>query len=68
VGTTYKDFTAIGPVVNLTSRLQSAAGIGEVIITQEVFDQVQCKLPDAQRRELTLKGIDIPVTAYALKS
>jgi class 3 adenylate cyclase len=22
VGTTYKDFTAIGPVVNLTSRLQ----------------------------------------------
>ncbi|MES2460543.1 MAG: adenylate/guanylate cyclase domain-containing protein [Armatimonadota bacterium] len=66
VGTTYKDFTAIGPVVNLTSRLQGAAGIGEVIITQEVFDQVRDRFPGAQQRSLTLKGIDNPVTAYAL--
>ena len=38
VGTTYKDFTAIGPVVNLTSRLQGAADIGEIIVTEEVFN------------------------------
>lgn len=57
VGTTYKDFTAIGPVVNLTSRLQGAANIGEIMVTQEVFDQIQHQFPNAQKRILTLKGI-----------
>jgi adenylate cyclase len=66
VGTTYKDFTAIGPVVNLTSRLQGAAGIGEIMVTQEVFDQVQHQFPDAQKRTLTLKGINNPVNGYVL--
>ncbi|MBD0367047.1 MAG: adenylate/guanylate cyclase domain-containing protein [Flavisolibacter sp.] len=66
VGTTYKDFTAIGPVVNLTSRLQGAAGIGEIMITQEVFNEVQHQFPDAQKRTLTLKGINGPVNGYVL--
>jgi adenylate cyclase len=66
VGTTYKDFTAIGPVVNLTSRLQGAAGIGEVMVTQEVFDHVEQQFPDAQKKTLTLKGIHNPVNGYVL--
>ncbi|GEO08692.1 adenylate/guanylate cyclase domain-containing protein [Segetibacter aerophilus] len=66
VGTTYKDFTAIGPVVNLTSRLQGAAGIGEIMVTQEVFNQVKDQFPDAQKRTLTLKGITSPVDGYVL--
>ena len=48
VGTTYKDFTAIGPVVNLTSRLQGAAGVGEIMVTEEVFNHVKDRFPDAQ--------------------
>jgi adenylate cyclase len=66
VGTTYKDFTAIGPVVNLTSRLQGAAAIGEIMVTQEVFDQVKDQFPEAQKRTLTLKGITSPVDGYVL--
>jgi adenylate cyclase len=66
VGTTYKDFTAIGPVVNLTSRLQGAANIGEVIITQEVFNEVQDQFPDAPKKTVTLKGITNPVDCYVL--
>ncbi len=66
VGTTYKDFTAIGPVVNLTSRLQGAAGIGEIMVTEEVFNQVKQQFPDAQNRTLTLKGINSPVKGYVL--
>jgi adenylate cyclase len=66
VGTTYKDFTAIGPVVNLTSRLQGAAGIGQIMVTQEVFDQVKDQFPDAQKQTLTLKGITSPVDGYVL--
>lgn len=66
VGTTYKDFTAIGPVVNLTSRLQGAAGMGEIMVTEEVFSEVKDRFPGAQRKSLTLKGINNPVNGYVL--
>jgi class 3 adenylate cyclase len=66
VGTTYKDFTAIGPVVNLASRLQGAAGIGETVVTAAVFDHVKEQFPAAQERILTLKGVNNPVEAYVL--
>jgi adenylate cyclase len=66
VGTTYKDFTAIGPVVNLTSRLQGAAAIGEIMVTQEVFNEVQDQFPHAEKKALTLKGINTPVNGYVL--
>ncbi|WP_242919772.1 adenylate/guanylate cyclase domain-containing protein [Pontibacter liquoris] len=66
VGTSYKDFTAIGPVVNLAARLQGAAGSGEILVTEDVFNQLANQFPDVQRRVLTLKGINSPVTAYVL--
>ena len=66
VGTTYKDFTAIGPVVNLTSRLQGAAGVGEIMVTEEVFNEVKQQFPGMQKRTLTLKGIPTPVKGYVL--
>lgn len=66
VGTTYKDFTAIGPVVNLTSRLQGAAAIGEIMVTEEVFTQVKDEFPDVQKKILSLKGINNPVNGYVL--
>ena len=67
VGTTYKDFTAIGPVVNLTSRLQGAAGVGEIMVTEEVFKEVKDQFPNAERKMLTLKGINNPVNGYVLR-
>ncbi len=66
VGTTYKDFTAIGPVVNLTSRLQGAADIGEIMVTEDVFNHVKDQFPNAQKRILSLKGLSNPVNGYAL--
>ena len=67
VGTSYKDFTAIGPVVNLTSRLQGAAAIGEIMVTEEVFTEVKDQFPAAERKTLTLKGINDPVNGYVLR-
>ena len=55
VGTSYKDFTAIGPVVNLASRLQGAAASGEIVVTADVFNHVKDDFPDAQSKMLTLK-------------
>jgi adenylate cyclase len=66
VGTTYKDFTAIGPVVNLASRLQGAAGAGEILVTKDVYDKVSNDFDGAKKRTVTLKGISDPVDCYLL--
>ncbi|MFZ1687773.1 MAG: adenylate/guanylate cyclase domain-containing protein [Flavobacteriales bacterium] len=68
VGRSYKDFTAIGPVVNLASRLQTAAQPREILITSDVYDKVKAEWPALPSRSLTLKGIDAPVTGYVIAS
>jgi adenylate cyclase len=68
VGTAYKDFTIIGPVVNLASRVQGTANAGEILVTEEVYTQVADLFPASESRSYTLKGIENPVKAYALNS
>ncbi|MEO7961406.1 MAG: adenylate/guanylate cyclase domain-containing protein [Ginsengibacter sp.] len=66
VGTSYKDFTAVGPIVNLASRLQGAAGAGEILVTDVVYNHVNDIFPYSQMKTVTLKGIHDPVKAYVL--
>jgi adenylate cyclase len=66
IGTSIKDFTAIGEVVNLASRLQGASQPGEVLVSEHVYREVERDFPAAERRECTLKGIAGPVSAYVL--
>lgn len=66
VGTSYKDFTAIGPVVNLASRLQGAASAGQILVTENVWNHVKDQYPNAPIRMLTLKGLNDPVKGYIL--
>lgn len=68
VGTAYKDFTIIGPIVNLASRVQGAAKSGEILVTEEVYEQVADLFPAAESRTYQLKGIENPVKAYTLRS
>ena len=68
VGTFYKDFTAIGAVVNLASRLQGAAATGEILLTADVFNHVKGQFPDVEVRTLALKGINDPVKGYVIHS
>jgi adenylate cyclase len=67
IGTSIKDFTAIGEVVNLAARLQGASQPGEVLVTEGVYREVKQEFPTAERRVCTLKGIAKPVTAYVLR-
>lgn len=67
VGSAYKDFTIIGSVVNTASRIQSEAAVGEVLVTEEVYTHVKDLFPSSPKRICKLKGIDAPVTAYAVK-
>jgi len=66
VGTAYKDFTIIGPVVNTASRIQGAAGSGEILVSNEAYQSVAADFPDSQSRNCQLKGVEQPLTVQVL--
>ena len=63
----YKDFTALGDVTNTAARLSSAAAPGELLVDAETYGAVAHDHPEAERRELELKGKSAPVQAYAIQ-
>ncbi len=52
--------------MNLASRLQGAAGAGEILVSEEVFASAKDQFPNAQKKSLALKGINNPVDGYVL--
>jgi adenylate cyclase len=50
------DFTALGDAMNVTARLASLAGEGEVLVSQATSNAVQIKTEGLERRNLELKG------------
>ena len=61
-----KDYTVIGDVANIASQLQGMSRPGEIIVTEEVYEQVQATFPDAEKRVLEVRGISYPVVAHLL--
>ncbi len=66
IGTSYKEFTAVGPVVNLASRIQGYAKSGEIAITESVYDKIKDKYQNLEKRVVTIKGMPEPVTIYII--
>jgi adenylate cyclase len=50
------DFTALGDNVNITARLASAAGPGEILISDATFAAAGLELGHLEQRQLELKG------------
>jgi adenylate cyclase len=58
------DFTALGDAVNLTQRLSTAAASRELLISEETRAAAGITSDGLQARELDLKGIKRPITAW----
>ena len=64
-GRSHRDLTAIGTVVNLASRAQSAAAAGEILVTQAVYERAQSELAGSRPQQRALKGFEDLTTLYA---
>lgn len=61
------DFTALGDSVNITARLASEAGTGEVLISEATYSTAHLDLGALERRQMDLKGKSEPIVVYVLK-
>jgi adenylate cyclase len=60
------DLTALGDSMNITARLASQAGAGEIFVSESAYTQAALKA-NAEKRTLELKGRSEPVTVHVLK-
>jgi adenylate cyclase len=61
-----KDFTAVGDVVNTAARLQSTAGAGQIVVSEEVYARAASSCANAAAVSLSLKGKAEPVPAHVI--
>ncbi|MBC7542161.1 MAG: GAF domain-containing protein [Candidatus Sericytochromatia bacterium] len=65
---TFTDYTVIGTQVNLTARIQSLAGPGEIVISHPTYAQVKDMVEVEPRGEVVVKGLHAPVMVYRVIS
>lgn len=62
------DFTALGDNVNITARLASEAGQGEILISESAYNAANLQLANLERRQMELKGKSEPIGVYVLRA
>ncbi len=65
--TNCNDYTMVGDSINVASRLQEQAAAGHVLVTEDVYDTISQRFPDATHVEYALKDISQPVAARRLE-
>jgi adenylate cyclase len=62
------DFTALGDNVNITARLASQAGAGEILISDASYRTANLPFKNLEERDLMLKGKSEPIKVHIIKS
>ncbi len=62
------DYTIIGGVVNLASRLESNASPDEILISSETYMFIKDSIKCIKREKLNVKGISHPIQTYEVLS
>jgi adenylate cyclase len=62
------EFTAMGDTVNVTARLATAAGAGEVLVTEAAARAAQLDETGLEHRALALKGKSAPTEVVVLSA
>jgi len=62
------DYTAIGPAVNLASRLCATAEPGQILMCAETFSRVSGLVAATALPPMTVKGFSAPVAVYAMSA
>ncbi len=62
------DYTVIGDNVNLAARLCSAAGKGEIIVSEATYEQVKLEVKAEKLEPISVKGKAKPISIYRIIS
>jgi adenylate cyclase len=60
--------TALGDIVNVTARLASAAGPGEILVNERAAEQADLETGSLEQRRLELKGKTQPTLVYVVRA
>jgi adenylate cyclase len=62
-----QEFTALGDAVNVAARLASAAGAGELLLSDDAYHHAGLDLGEPERRRLELKGRAEPIDVRVVR-
>jgi adenylate cyclase len=62
-----EDLKTLGDTVNIAARLQAEAGIGEILLSEDLYRSAVRRFPFADRRVLSLRGREAPIAVRILR-
>lgn len=62
------DYTVIGSNVNLASRLESSADVGEILMSRETYLLVKDEVDSIEKEAIIAKGFEHPIRTYQINS
>jgi PAS domain S-box-containing protein len=60
------DYTIVGGAVNLASRLESAADVDEILISEDTFSLIKEVIACKEKDRIKVKGIAYPIMTYSV--